>query len=245
MEANPWYNGLWGAGRLRGASVASKAFTQSFNGSRTTHLYSSTSSEYYTPVALLDQVRSFFGGTIDLDPASCSDANNEVRASRFYETDGQLQVWEGNVWCNPPGGTDASNSSIAASFLQAAISKYARQEYRECLLLLRASFSSPWFHDAMQYPYGISTKQLRFRTPSAATDEGSGPRRSPHNYVLLYFGTRTSAFADMFAATFYIPGRSCWSLSCPSTTSMDSGIPGASSSALCSPDREPAVPCRV
>lgn len=62
--------------------------------------------DYYgTPPELVDMARSVMGD-IELDPASCSEANERfVRAMRFYdeEIDGLRQSWATPaLWLNPP-----------------------------------------------------------------------------------------------------------------------------------------------
>ncbi len=89
-------------------------------------LTSSASNEAYTPPDVLEAARHALGGTIDLDPASCAVANEEVRAGFIYTAD-TTRAWDGSVnlldgrtgglflpwghtdqpntvWCNPPGG---------------------------------------------------------------------------------------------------------------------------------------------
>ena len=45
-------------------------------------------------------------GGIDLDPASCAEANKIVQAKQFYSQrdDGLKQPWFGRIWLNPPYG---------------------------------------------------------------------------------------------------------------------------------------------
>ena len=62
--------------------------------------------DYYgTPPELVDMARAVMGD-IELDPASCLEANNRfIRASRFYDeqADGLQQSWATPaMWLNPP-----------------------------------------------------------------------------------------------------------------------------------------------
>jgi hypothetical protein len=68
--------------------------------------HSSESAEHFTPAWLVDAARATLGGSIDLDPASCVEANAWIRASRIFtaEEDGFVRPWWGRVLLNPPGG---------------------------------------------------------------------------------------------------------------------------------------------
>ena len=61
------------------------------------------SKEVYTPEPIIEAARASMGG-IDLDPASCEEAQATVRATRWVglPDDGLEAEWAGRVWCNPP-----------------------------------------------------------------------------------------------------------------------------------------------
>lgn len=68
--------------------------------------HSSNTSEWLTPVNILDKVKAVFGGVIDLDPCSNALAQTRVQATTYYTLadDGLQQDWAGNTFINPPRG---------------------------------------------------------------------------------------------------------------------------------------------
>jgi len=66
----------------------------------------SESEDHQTPGYIVEPSRQVLG-TIDLDPASCEEANKIVRAITYYAPphDGLSFDWDGRVFCNPPGGS--------------------------------------------------------------------------------------------------------------------------------------------
>jgi hypothetical protein len=65
----------------------------------------SLSNEHFTPPDIVEAARQTMGG-IDLDPASCRQANRYIKATQYFtqKDNGYLQDWHGRVFCNPPGG---------------------------------------------------------------------------------------------------------------------------------------------
>jgi ParB family chromosome partitioning protein len=65
----------------------------------------SNSQDHPTPSFIVEAARQVLGA-IDLDPASCAEANKVVRAGTYFAPphDGMTFAWDGSVFLNPPGG---------------------------------------------------------------------------------------------------------------------------------------------
>ncbi len=85
--------------------------------------HSSNSNEFYTPPAIVEAARATMGG-IDLDPASCEEANEVVGAAIFFGPGSPVSeglhsgCWRApagvpgaRVFLNPPGGKVGQRSS--------------------------------------------------------------------------------------------------------------------------------------
>ena len=59
--------------------------------------------EWFTPPEIIGVAREIMGG-IDLDPASCAEAQETVRAGQFFSVHGEVQPWPSGarVFLNPP-----------------------------------------------------------------------------------------------------------------------------------------------
>jgi hypothetical protein len=106
-------------------------------------LNSSESVEWYTPAPYVEAAREVLGG-IELDPASCAEAQETVKAARYYtlnydrtgesseqgafQADGLLRPWVArSVFLNPPYGTrdGKSNQALWSAKVIAAYSNAA------------------------------------------------------------------------------------------------------------------------
>lgn len=153
---------------------------------------SSKNNEWYTPEKYIQAAREVMGG-IDLDPASCAQANETVRATRYYDiqSNGLDKEWNGRVWLNPPYGRseDGSNQDVWSSRL---IDQYHDGVTTEAILLVNAAVDTRWFQRLFNYPICFPAQRINFSTPESTI---SG---STHGSALVYFGPHDRHFADVF-----------------------------------------------
>jgi hypothetical protein len=159
------------------------------------HYASSSTNEWYTPARYAEAVRSVFHGRIELDPASCEEANSVVRAERYYtiEDNGLLRPWNSStMYLNPPYGRVAGKSQ-AGVWSQRLISEYTSGNVQKAVLLVNASTSESWFQPLFDYPICFSNHRIRF---NGQDREGSSPTKGS---AFVYFGDDTARFAAVFA----------------------------------------------
>lgn len=83
------------------------------------------SPDWYTPSCFVESSRKVMG-SIDVDPASDAEANQIVKAERFYDiqSNGLVQPWVGNVLLNPPGGSDDDGNGLVPQFWLKLMGEY-------------------------------------------------------------------------------------------------------------------------
>jgi len=170
-----------------------------------TLIHSSASNEWYTPPKYLDAVRLVMGG-IDLDPASCAEANEVVQATHFYtiKQDGLSQEWWGRVFLNPPYGRSKgeSNQKIWSARL---IQQYETGNVTEAILLVNAVPGCKWFRPLWNYPLCFVEGRIKFY------DGKRTPKNSTHDSVFVYMGSRPLTFTEVFSQFGVIAVKSRWS----------------------------------
>lgn len=155
--------------------------------------YSHESLEYYTPAEFVEAAREVMGG-IDLDPASCEEAQKVVRASRYYSDGGLALTWSGRVFLNPPySKTDGkSNQGLWSAKLADA---YSSGEVAEGVLLVKAALGYVWFeHLFLHYPCAFVRERLSF-----TLSDGSSEGQSKQGTAFFYFGSNTRRFYTVFS----------------------------------------------
>jgi phage N-6-adenine-methyltransferase len=144
--------------------------------------------EWYTPAKYIEAARSAFGGTIDLDPASCEKAQEIVKAERYLTVgdDGLALEWSGNVFCNPPYGR---------GMMQKWIAKCIEEHKKGCniILLVNANTSEKWFQPLYAYLICFTNHRIRF------IDQDGIEAKSPAcGNAFIYIGDKDWKFVEYF-----------------------------------------------
>jgi len=143
--------------------------------------------ECYTPARFVARVRGVLGG-IDLDPASCAEANEVVRARRFFSAkqNGLARRWRGRVFLNCP-------YSRPGPWAEALLRHYKARDVSAAVALFNSRTSSSWFHLLAPHAWRCEPwRRIRFWGPS--TKGGNGMQ----DQVFFYLGPDTSRFAAWF-----------------------------------------------
>ncbi len=158
-------------------------------------LLSHESVDYYTPAIYIEAARHVMGG-IDLDPASCSEAQEIVKAERYFTKDnnGLLEEWQGRIWLNPPysktGGK--SNQELWAEYL---FQEYERGSVTEAILLVKSALGYNWFESLWDRWAACFVRQRL----SFIKSDGSTDGQSKHGTAFFYVGSNLQKFINVFS----------------------------------------------
>lgn len=163
-------------------------------------MHSQSSSEWYTPSEYVDAARLVMGG-LELDPASCDEANVNVKAERYFdeETNGLIQPWKAkSVWLNPPG-SDKRGVSGTEIWLDKLMTEYENGHTLQAVVLLfRVATETHWFQSIYgRYPICFPDKRIRFIAPAGIYEEPKS--QPPHGNAFVYIGPRMLEFSRVFA----------------------------------------------
>lgn len=147
--------------------------------------------ECYTPGKILRYVRRVMGG-IDLDPASCDEANETVKATQIYTKDdsGLARRWAGRVWCNPP-----YSRGVVGAFCRKILREWESGDVEEMIVLLNAVTGTKYGQALMLSCQGCCFVAGRIAFRGEQLD---GKSKGDQDSMILYFGTRPLAFFEVF-----------------------------------------------
>ena len=147
--------------------------------------------ESYTPVEYLESARLVMG-EINLDPASNTMAQENVKADTFYsiDDDGLTKDWAGKVWMNPP-----YTARVINRFIEKLVSHYQQGDITESIILTNNNTDTSWFHVAAQ-----SASAVCFTAGRINFLKRDGSKSSPTNgQSFIYFGDNVDAFKNEFS----------------------------------------------
>ena len=147
--------------------------------------------EYYTPIAIVEAARRVMG-SIDLDPASSTAANETVKASQFYSQsdDGLSLPWIGNVWMNHPFGRDYNRAWVSK-----LVDEYRAGRVSQACCITFAATSESWFQPLFAFPLCFLAPRTNYRLP-----DGSIMRGVTKGSCVAYLGGQVGAFAFQFGS---------------------------------------------
>ena len=166
--------------------------------------------EYFTSIEIVEKARAFLGG-IDLDPASCAEANEVVQAKEYYdkESDGLRQIWEAKtVFCNPP-----YSKGLIDRFSGRMVLSYNEDRFDEGLLLVNACTSSDWFQELLEnFPACWVNGRVKFRKPRAVLEKEAAeePARRAAAKAAGKAYSPPSEYGRMGTAIFYLGQVQRW-----------------------------------
>jgi phage N-6-adenine-methyltransferase len=154
--------------------------------------YCSGDEEWYTPAAIVEAARQVMG-RIDLDPASCVDANAVVQARKFYsiQDDGLRQQWRGRMFINPP-----YSATKISKFIEKLVGHVKDRSVSEAIILINAETEVRWFRTLSGVAAAVCfpTGRIKFYKPGPAKPTGTCPLGS----AVVYIGRRPKAFERSF-----------------------------------------------
>ncbi|PMN73182.1 DNA N-6-adenine-methyltransferase [Enterovibrio norvegicus] len=175
--------------------------------------------EYYTPPEWTDAARQALG-TIELDPASCATANDNVKAVRFFtkHDDGLAQPWTAaTLWMNHPfhRGEKACpmphtkcrkktcidrghhiDHAIPSNddWISKLLAEYQAGNVKEAIIITFANTSESWFKKLLPFPQCMPNKRVHYYKP-----DGSLDKNCTKGSAITYLGPNLDTFAAVFS----------------------------------------------
>lgn len=151
------------------------------------------SNENYTPSDLIDLVHKFYGFP-ELDPFSCEQANQIIKAQKIFtiQDDGFKQNWRRakTLWLNPP---------YSAGFIEKVVDKLIatlNETEAEAFLLTNTDNSTAWYKKALNRCDRFCLPSTRLTFPQ--TGSGGEETESRFSQTLFYFGLQPQRFEEIF-----------------------------------------------
>ena len=153
-------------------------------------LHNSGNNEWYTPNKYIERARRAMH-SIDLDPASCNEANRVVQADRFFTVlnNGLDQDWSGNVWLNPP-----YRQPLIKQFCNKLIESYRNGDIKQAIVLVNNATETLWGQKLLACASAVCfpARRIKFWRPNEKT---ATPLQGQ---MIIYFGDNITRFSNAF-----------------------------------------------
>jgi hypothetical protein len=156
-------------------------------------LISSESVEWFTPPSITNLASAFLGG-IDIDPATCEQAQSWIKAKTYYtqETNGITKSWLGKLWLNPPYGRKSATNHGASAWMLKALEEFKCGNVSEGLILVRGD--SQGMKSLLSYGFAfVECKRIAFISAEDPSKNSPVPGTK-----IIYLGHDVQRFKEYF-----------------------------------------------
>lgn len=160
-------------------------------------LTSSRTVEWYTPPHLIDMVKRVLGH-IDLDPASCLEANQFVQAVRIFTKQMNaldLEWHATSVWLNSPFNK-YKGKSMQDLLNSKMHEEYGLGHFERGISIIKSVPGYAWYEKAIRYPVARCFVESRIHFIPKGSSEPGKPAKA--GSTLLYWGPDPKLFQDVF-----------------------------------------------
>jgi DNA N-6-adenine-methyltransferase (Dam) len=166
------------------------------------HNHHAQGDEWFTPVEIIERVRTFFGGRIDCDPATTKRAQETIRATTFFtvDDDGLAHNWFGRTFLNGPYGD-------IAPWVDKLIGEHAAGRVIEAIALTNSATGTQWFRKLFGVAAAICFVSGRIKFLDA---NGCEAPNGMFDQALFYLGPRADEFARAFGSVGYVVDPTRW-----------------------------------
>lgn len=147
--------------------------------------------EWYTPIPFIDAARSAMG-SIDTDPASNPQAQEWIKAERFFTKDdsGLDKDWAGNVWMNPPYA-----QPLIGQFVEKLCDEYANGNVQQAVVLVNNGTETKWGQRLIGKASAVCFPSGRIRFIDQNGEASGAPLQGQ---MFVYLGSRPADFTRYF-----------------------------------------------
>lgn len=158
----------------------------------------SQSQTWGTPIKYVKAIKSFFGGSIDLDP--CSNAHSIVQAKTEFmlpKNDGLLEEWSyPTIYVNPPYGADRERGTTIKNWLAKCVLSHRKYGSEVLALVPVATNTGHWKQSVFGQARALSfLYDTRLKFLENGLDVGKG---APMAYAMIYWGGNFEEFYTIF-----------------------------------------------